>query len=114
MFENRQTDPKPAQHFVHPPKPIFIRTIKFKTDQSGNTAHGIHCSSAGADQTVLHYCGHPLLDWGELPVSIVKVRSHQTRMMRIAQIIYMLSQCKDAIDNPAALFARITRRELSV
>ncbi len=41
------------------------------------------------------------------------MRSHQTRMMRI---IYMLSQCKDAIDNPAALFARmprITWRELS-
>ncbi len=35
----------------------------------------------------------------------VKVRSHQTRMNRYAQIIYMLSQCKDAIDNPAALFA---------
>ncbi len=32
-------------------------------------------------------------------------------------LIYMLSQCKDALDNPAALFARmarITRRELSV
>ncbi len=26
-------------------------------------------------------------------------------MTRIAQMIYMLSQCKDAIDNPAALFA---------
>ncbi len=38
-------------------------------------------------------------------------------MTRIAQTIYMLSQCKDAIDNPAALFARmarITQRELSV
>ncbi len=35
----------------------------------------------------------------------VKVRSHQTRM------IYMLSQCKDAKDNPAALFARMRRRE---
>ncbi len=33
------------------------------------------------------------------------VRSHQTRM------IYMLSQCKDAKDNPAALFARMRRRE---
>ncbi len=31
-----------------------------------------------------------------------------------ARMIYMLSQCKDAIDNPAALFARITRCELSV
>ncbi len=27
-------------------------------------------------------------------------------------MIYMLSQCKDAIDNPAALFARTRRREL--
>ncbi len=26
-----------------------------------------------------------------------------------AQMIYMLSQCKDAIDNPVALFARIER-----
>ncbi len=29
-------------------------------------------------------------------------------MKRYARIIYMLSQCKDAIDNYAALFARIT------
>ncbi len=35
----------------------------------------------------------------------LKVRSHQTRMTRIAQIIYMLSKCKDAKDNPAALFS---------
>ncbi len=28
--------------------------------------------------------------------------SHQTRMKRYAQMIYMLSQCKDTIDNPAA------------
>ncbi len=28
-----------------------------------------------------------------------------------AQMIYMLSQCKDAIDNPAVLFARMRRRE---
>ncbi len=34
----------------------------------------------------------------------LKVRSHQMRMKRYAQMIYMLSQCKDAIDNPAALF----------
>ncbi len=40
----------------------------------------------------------------------LKVRSHQTR---IAQMIYMLSQCKDAKDNPAALFARMRRRKLS-
>ncbi len=36
------------------------------------------------------------------------MRSHQTRMKRYARMIYMLSQCKDAIDNYAALFARIT------
>ncbi len=41
----------------------------------------------------------------------LKVRSHQTR---IARTIYMLSQCKDAKSNPAALFARMRRRELSV
>ncbi len=35
-------------------------------------------------------------------------------MKRYAQMIYMLSQCKDAIDNPAARMTRITRRELSV
>ncbi len=32
-------------------------------------------------------------------------------MTRIARMIYMLSQCKDAKDNPAALFARMRRRE---
>ncbi len=42
------------------------------------------------------------------------MRSHQTRMTRIARMIYMLSQCKDAKDNPAALFARMKWRELSV
>ncbi len=45
------------------------------------------------------------------------MRSHQTRMKRYAQMIYMLCQCKDAIDNPAALFARMRRlgrRALSV
>ncbi len=46
-----------------------------------------------------------------LPFAAFKVRSHQTRMTRIAQMIYMLSQCKDAKDNPAALFARMRRRE---
>ncbi len=35
-------------------------------------------------------------------------------MTRIARTIYMLSQCKDAKSNPAALFARMRRRELSV
>ncbi len=50
-------------------------------------------------------------DWSD---ASVKVRSHQTRMTRIARLIYMLSQCKDAIDNPAALFARMRRRELSI
>ncbi len=44
----------------------------------------------------------------------LKVRSHQTRMKRYAQMIYMLGQCKDAIDSPAALFARMRWRELSV
>ncbi len=41
---------------------------------------------------------------------VLKVRSHQTRMTRIAQMIYLLSQCKDAKDNPAALFARMRRQ----
>ncbi len=26
--------------------------------------HGIRCSSPGGYQTALHYCRHPLLDWG--------------------------------------------------
>ncbi len=37
------------------------------------------------------------------------MRSHQTRMTRIARMIYMLSQCKDAIDNPAAPHSREPR-----
>ncbi len=41
----------------------------------------------------------------------LKVRSHQTQITRIARLIYMLSQCKDAKDNPAALFARMRRHE---
>ncbi len=40
--------------------------------------------------------------WNASPL---KVRSHQTWM------IYMLSQCKDAKDNPAALFTRMARIE---
>ncbi len=47
----------------------------------------------------------------------LKVRSHQTRMTWIAQMIYMLTQCKDAKDNPAALFAWMRWhewRELSI
>ncbi len=47
----------------------------------------------------------------------LKVRSHQMRMKRYAQIIDMLSQCKDVIDNPAyggfaARFARVEKSEL--
>ncbi len=33
---------------------------------------GTRCSSAGGYQTALHYCGLPLLDWGELPVFVVR------------------------------------------
>ncbi len=46
------------------------------------------------------------------PLQSLKVRSHQTRMKRYAQIIYMLSQCKSAIDNLAALFARMRRTRI--
>ncbi len=35
-------------------------------------------------------------------------------MKRYARMIYMLSQCKAAIDNPAVLFAQIRRYELSI
>ncbi len=60
-----------------------------------------------------------LIIWGLEDVNFISraaltVRSHQTRMKRYVRMIYMLSQCKDAIDNPAALFAWITWRELSV
>ncbi len=41
----------------------------------------------------------------------LKVRSHQTRMKRFARMIYMLSQCKDAIDNPAARIERFFTRD---
>ncbi len=44
-----------------------------------------------------------ILEWPFIVASL-KVRSHQTRMKRYARMIYMLSQCKDTIDNPAALF----------
>ncbi len=44
----------------------------------------------------------------------LKVRSHQTRMKHYARMIYMLSQCKDSIDNPAALFVQMRQRELGV
>ncbi len=39
------------------------------------------------------------------------MRSHQMRMKHYARMIYMLSRCKDAIDNPAALFARMRLRK---
>ncbi len=52
-------------------------------------------------------CGCWWLRWlKQLPdITPSKVHSHQTRMKGYAQINYMLSQCKDAKDNPAALFA---------
>ncbi len=51
-----------------------------------------------------------ILEWPFIVASL-KVRSHQMWMKRYARMIYMLSQCKDAIDNPAALFAQMRRRE---
>ncbi len=55
-----------------------------------------------------------LIIWGHEDVNFISraaltVRSQQTRMKCYARMIYMLSQCKDAIDNIAALFARIER-----
>ncbi len=45
--------------------------------------HGICCSSsAGGYQTALHYCGRPLLDWGELPVFIVRHRTEMSVSVR--------------------------------
>ncbi len=52
--------------------------------------------------------------WVNFTRNGLKARSHQTRMKRYAWMIYMLSQCKDAIENPAALFEWMRRRELSV
>ncbi len=57
------------------------------------------------DLVAMHYGNGKAFVW-----FCLKVRSHQ---MRIARMINMLSQCKDAKDNPAALFARMRRRKLS-
>ncbi len=46
----------------------------------------------------------------EMCILWLKVHSHQTQIKRYARMIYMLSQCKGAIDNPAALFARMRWR----
>ncbi len=46
-------------------------------------------------------------DHGSLEFQSLKVRSHQTRMTRIARTIYMLSQCKDAKSNP--IYSRHSR-----
>ncbi len=51
-----------------------------------------------------------ILEWPFIVASL-KVRSHQMWIKRYARMIYMLSQCKDAIDNPAALFAQMRRCE---
>ncbi len=69
--------------------------------------------SPGITQAQYSTCGHTNTITAPYHASL-KVRSHQTRMKRYARMIYMLSQCKDAIDNPAALFARMRRltREL--
>ncbi len=39
-----------------------------------HATHSIRFSSAGTGsyQTALHYCGRPLLDWGDLPVFFVR------------------------------------------
>ncbi len=39
------------------------------------------------------------------------MRSHQMRMKCFTRMIYMLSQCKDAIDNPAARIERFFTRD---
>ncbi len=49
MFWKPPNWPKTSPNFVHPPKPIFTRTIKFKTTQSGNTAsHIFECWAASS------------------------------------------------------------------
>ncbi len=47
MFWKPPNWPKTSPNFVHPPKPIFTRTIKFKTAQSGNTGNSVFCRSNG-------------------------------------------------------------------
>ncbi len=52
-----------------------LLSVHVRDASTWSLSHGIRCSSAGAGgyQTVLHYCGCPLLDWGgELPVFIVR------------------------------------------
>ncbi len=45
MFWKPPNWPKTSPNFVHPPKPIFTRTIKFKTAQLGTRPIWQHCSA---------------------------------------------------------------------
>ncbi len=86
---------------------------------TGNSSGGHSCSqhaNCTLPQNLQHlwHCAIVIklhiLEWAFIVASL-KVRSHQMQMKHYAQIIYMLSQCKDTIDNRAALFARMRRRE---
>ncbi len=86
---------------------------------TGNSSGGHSCSqhaNCTLPQNLRHlwHCAIVIklhiLEWPFIVASL-KVRSHQMQMKHYAQIMYMLSQCKDTIDNRAALFARMRRRE---
>ncbi len=83
-------------------KPMRTYRRKLKTDLTEKFSR-ISCTTPSS---------HPGMTHAPTALSeALKVRSYQTRMKRYARMIYMLSQCKDTIDNPAALFAWMRRRE---
>ncbi len=93
-----------------------VKKVKKKhiksTILSGANSQATELSSATRRGSDLLYRDGLHSSWGSAALfsrniaHSLKVRSHQMRMTRIAQMIYMLSQCKD---NPAALFARMRR-----
>ncbi len=80
---------------------LVLKTTRFNDSESTLSCETIILYTVHFQISNLAGCFHSL-----------KVRSHQMRMKRYARMIYMLSQCKDAIDNPVALFAGMRRREL--
>ncbi len=62
------------KHLKYTPLSVYVRDafrISTWSLSSGLCFH-VHNSCAGSYQTALHYCRRPLLDWGELPVFVVR------------------------------------------